>query len=281
MTQAPTLSGLYTRVLSLEAHQGKLVDTPTIDSLITNLTTKFNTLSTTEGGQGTTLRLLSDRFADLKDLYVTHQATFLIHTGNPAGHHVVGSVIGLSTGDFILHTGFSHHHTQPDILTKEDLSIHTGTRGAHHVPYWAGTLIDDQILSGGFVRLRHEQLILSDDNDFAPKTDAEIEFLVAGTYYISSIANFVHTGIGGDPEMAVGSYWAEVGVDLGQSDVITGSQAYTWMSGGTHNNATINCVHTFAVGEQLKIKAASIVTFNKNIILSAGSSSLFVYRLGP
>lgn len=280
MTQIPTLSGLYSRVLSLEAHQGKLVDTPTIDTLITNLTTKFNTLSTTEGGQGTTLRLLSDRFADLKNLYVTHEAIFLAHTGNPGIHHFVGSVVGLNTGDFILHTGFSHHHTQPDILTKAELELHSGQRGAHHIPYWAGYLRNEQPLSGDFVRLRHEQLILSDDQDFAPKTDAEIEFLVAGTYYISSMANFIHTGHPGEG-IAVASYWAEVGVDLGFSEIITGSQAFTWMSGGVQNNANIDCMHRFAVGEQLKIKSQTVVTFNKDMILTSGSSTLFVYRLGP
>lgn len=282
MVQVPTLSGLYTRILSLEAHQPKLVDTPTIDVLVTNLTTKFNSLSTQEGSQRSTLKLLSDAFSDLKDLYVTHEAAFLSHTGDSAAHHSVGAAEGLGSGEFTLHTGFSHHHTQPDILTKGQLDAHTGDRGGHHTPYWAGWLREDQVLSGTFSRLRHEQITISHDEDFGPKIDSEVEFLVAGTYYISSIANFAHAEVGGAPDIVIGKYWAEAGFDLGVSHIITGSEAYTWMSGGSDNNATIDCIHTFAIGEQLKIKAVAIAGgVDKKMRITSGACSFFVYRLGP
>lgn len=273
MHSIPTMSGLYNRILSLEAHQGKIVGTPDIDELVISVGAKFNTLTATDESQLDVLNLLSDKFAELKNLIVTQEINFLEHTGNPNAHHTEAFFSGLFLQDFIDHTGnINIHHLTPDIVDHSEFTIHTGERvHTHKNVYFGGYRNDDLDISDGVFTLGFVKAYSSAGNFRQPPGSTTLTVDVPGVYWLNNTCGYRHIGTG----IAVIRHWLDIG-----GNEVTGGQAFSWVSGDNiYNSSSIESYARFVSGDALSVNVET--TTGAFVILTSGSCSLNVIRMGP
>jgi uncharacterized coiled-coil protein SlyX len=83
---AISLSGLDTRLVSLETRQLGLPTQADLNSLSSTITSQWNSISNSDNTQSEKLDLLVAGFASLQSTIFTLQAGFDLHTGNTGIH---------------------------------------------------------------------------------------------------------------------------------------------------------------------------------------------------
>jgi len=273
MASLPTESGLYARILSLEAYQGKLIDDITLHEVAASVGFRFNTIETLDLSQHNVLELLSDKFAELKDLVQQDQTSYLGHTGDTDSHHTQSIYTGLSQSGFNIHTGDqSAHHSVPETVNLSGFAFHTGNRDMHPPVYWAGFKTAAHEVSVAASVVAMDETFVVPEGGFGSRTFGEtLIFDTAGTYWVNAVVGFQHEGTG------VGMVRAWLNSNFND---ITGGQGYTWFSGvDIGNSLSIDTYHTFAASDVLRLNVQTM--FGESIRISTGTASLYAYRVGP